>query len=165
MPPTIAELAGEAYDWFTTRTREGSDETYVTLKDGRPDWVHSLAMEAHGRDADGSPSFLPDDWRYDWAQDALGAIHDAGEDADLDDVEHEFADNVDVYTHDRLKWLSSNLQRSGYCDEAAEELGAVDMDIIQRIGLGQYAERREIFGLVLASLRERLEGLEGGEDD
>lgn len=145
---TITELAAEAAEWFETR---GGREF---LKEGRPEWVYELVREAHG-------DFFPDDWRYACTAAALEAIRDADA-SELDDAGASFADDqVDTYTAGRFEWLSSHLQRAGYVDEAVDELGAPNPDgIVERIALGQYAEALEVFGLVLAELRDRAEELE-----
>ena len=137
---TAQEVAEIAVNYFGTLTRD-SGETITTLKETRPQWLQDLVMEAHG-------DFLPDDWRYDCIESALHAIADGTEDA------HEFADSqVDVYNGARLAWLSSNLRRPSYCDEAADELAlGEDLSITERIGFGQYVEACEVFGLVLAEL-------------
>jgi hypothetical protein len=150
MPDAVVARAREALGYFERRTRDDGT-AYLALADDRPEWVHDLVYAGHGQGA-----LLPDDWRYEAVQGALSAIADADESDDLDDVGHEFADaNVDVYTSARLTWLGSNLNRAGYCDEAAEELGGSDLDTVERIGLGQYQESREVYGLVLDFLREQ----------
>jgi hypothetical protein len=154
----MATLAGEAYDLFETRTRLDSDETYDSLKDDAPQWLQDLVHDAHG-------SMLPDDWRYATIRAALGFIHDGGlEDVDAaHDASSEFADdNVDVYTGARLEWLGSHLDRPAYCDMATNDFGPTDSGIIDLIGLGQYLESQEVFGIVVRHLDERLEVL--GED-
>lgn len=160
---TVQELAREARGWFETARRATGDtatgpredgEEYVRTKDGRPEWVQELCYEAHG-------DMLPDDWRYARIADALEAIADAD---DVDAAGDEYADQaVDVYTGSRLAWLASHLSRPGYCDEAADELSEVSGGIIDLVGLGQYQEAREIFGLVLHQLEERLEELDAAE--
>lgn len=153
---TIHELAADAYRCFETATRDDGSH-YVRTRDDAPEWVGDLVRAAHG-------DMLPDDWRYQAIRDALGAIDDAGADADLDDLGHEFADgNVDTYTGERIAWLGSHASRAGYCDEAADEFGGEDLGIVERIGLGQYAELREVYASVLESLRERADEI--GDDD
>ncbi len=148
--PPISALAAEAGAHFTT-TR--GDETIVTLRDDAPDWVRNLVYRAHG-------DMLPDDYRYRWTRDALECIEESGEESrdDLDDYAGEFADTaVDVYTGARLAWLASHLSRPGYCDEAADDLGADGLDTVERIGLGQYVESREVFELVANALEDERE--------
>ena len=142
----IQRLAGEAYDAFE-RIQRG-DETITTLRDDRPQWVYEAVYAAHS-------NFLPDDWRYEQIRAAFGAIHDASEGADIQEVGDEFSDKaVDVYTHGRLKWLASNLNRASYCDEAQSEGLTDDADMIERVGMGQYMEAREVWNSVLSSLEE-----------
>jgi hypothetical protein len=140
---SLQETAREASGWFETATREDGSR-FVRTKDGAPEWVKDLVHEAHG-------DFLPDDWRYNVIQDALLWIADSD---DPEDSAGEFADGaVDVYTGARLAWLASNLTRPGYVDEAREEFGAdTDSDITEQIGLGQYMEASEVYGLVLQAL-------------
>ncbi len=147
--PTIHELAQEAYASFE-RAERADGTPFTRTRDNAPEWVSDLVREAHG-------GMLPDDWRYETIREACGAIDEAGADADTDDLQHEFADGVDVYTSDLLAWLGSHGGRQGYCDDAARELGAEDDTIDQRIMLGQFAERYEVFDLVLEFLRERAE--------
>lgn len=141
---TIEELAGEAAGWFDTAER-ADGKRFVRTRDGAPEWVADIVREAHG-------DFLPDDWRYQVIWDAVAHIEEFGDD---EDIAFQFADShVDVYTSDRLAWLASNLNRASYCDEAQEEgLVTQDADIIARIGLGQYMEASEVFGLVLSFLQ------------
>ncbi len=136
---SIEQDATEAARWFETATRT-DDSRYVRIKDDAPEWVTDLAHEAHG-------DMFPDDWRYQCISAVLDHLAEGG---DPDDA-HEFADShVDVYTSNRLAWLSSNLTRAGYCDEAADEFGAEGLDIIERIGLGQYMEASEVFSAVVS---------------
>lgn len=144
---SIQDLASEAYDCFESFKRDGDETTIYKLRDGSPDWIKELVREAHG-------DFFPDDYRYEAIMNALAWIHDN----DGDEDPGEFADsNVDVYTADRYRWLSSNLRRSGYCDEAASEgIVSPEADIVDRIGVGQYMELTEVYGLVYRALEERL---------
>ena len=144
--PTIQETARQLYDAFETKTRANGD-SFVSLKDGSPDWMADACHTAHG-------DMFPDDWRYRAIQDA--AEHIANSD-DPEDDRHEFADSVDVYTSELHKWLSSNGYRSGYVDAAHEEMGMERGDIDAQLMLGQYHERDEVFGLLLAALETEME--------
>jgi hypothetical protein len=155
--PKMIAAAGEAYKSFE-RTQRG-DETITTLRDDAPSWVTDMVYEAHG-------NMLPDDWRYEWIREACAAITDAGEDSDLTEVGQEFADGVDVYTGERLRWLASNLSRADYCDEAqAEGLAGDDAGVIELIGLGQYMERLEVFASVSEAIADHAEETEDDEDE
>lgn len=159
--PELIAAAQKCHQGFEKRTRDSGDDFYI-LKDGYPgtddaDWIRQLVFDAHGTDADGSPSFFPDDWRYEFIFSALAHISDAVEGIDATELANE-ASEPDIYTHDRLCWLASNLRRAGYCDEAREEFDLpADMDITERIGWGQMEEKREVFEAVLASLADHVE--------
>jgi len=143
---TIQEKAQEAAQWFESASRENGD-SFIRTKDGTPEWVTELIHAAHH----GFTDFLPDDYRYQWTFEALEFI---AESDDPEDGQSEFADNaVSVYTPARLQWLASNLQRPGYCDEAANEFGYDGKEgIVGLIGIGQYAEASEVYGLALQAL-------------
>lgn len=130
---------------FETRKRDDSS-IFVALEDEAPEWAGDFVREAHGTD------MLPDDWRYNCITDALETLADSP-DSDPDELEHEFADNVDVYSSDLLEWVGSHLERQGYVDEARHEgLVAEDATLDQRIMAGQYQERAEIFRQVVAAV-------------
>lgn len=157
---SMQTLAGDAFDAFETATRPDGETTFVRLKDNAPDWVQPIVYAAHG-------DLLPDDWRYDCAWSAFGAIHDASEDADISEVSHEFADgHADIYTAARFDWLSSNLERQGYVDEAARQFGPAD-DVAAAVGMGQYLEAQEVFNTVAEKLAELSddEDEDEGEDE
>lgn len=160
MTTTTYTLADEASRCFETVKRDGTDDYYTRVKDGSPDWLTDLAREAH----DG---MFPDDWRYACIGAAVDAIADAGEDADLDDLSHEFADGqVDTYTGERFAWLSSNLRRQNYVDDAASEgLASAETEIAERIAFGQYMEAMEVYAAVRSFLEDRAEDADDDEND
>ncbi len=134
MNAEVLSLARTAASSFEVATREDGTE-YTRRKEDAPTWLQELVFEAHG-------DMLPDDWRYACIAAACEAIADGTDDA------HDFADPyVDVYTADLYEWLSSNLTRQGYCDDADREYGA-DTGIVERIQVGQYEEAREVFEAV-----------------
>lgn len=144
---SIQDRAKEAATYFTVKTRADGSK-YVTLRDvPAPEWVTELVRRAHG-------DMLPDDYRYKMIREAVDVLAYANDDADLDELESEFADDVDLYTSDLTAWLGSHYSRPGYCDEAREELGTDSRGIVTDIQRGQYMERREVFHLVLEALRE-----------
>jgi len=87
---------------------------------------------------------------------------------DLDDIVHDFADGqVDIYNGARLQWLSSNLNRVYYVEDAAKEYGtennAGEFDLFQLIGQGQYAEAREAFDAIRSAIETETERLNNEE--
>jgi hypothetical protein len=148
--PELLALARDAFDCF--ESGEGADgRTFFRTGEGSPGWVRDLVYSAHGGD------FLPDDYRYQWTMEACETIADASPEDELDDLAHEFANDVTPYTSERLAWVGSNLRRVGYVDDAVEEFGVPDdggLDAM--LGTGMYAERYEVFYLVAQFLAARL---------
>ena len=132
----IASKADQFCHFFQSITRNGSRHEVYVLKDDAPDELVALIRRAHG-------DFMPDDFRYETTLDALNAFAEC-EDVDMDDVRLE----ADIYTHDLLRWLSSHLNRVGYCDQAQEEFGLDKTDITTLITYGQQMEKDEIVSLV-----------------
>lgn len=148
MTITLETLAAEANRMLTSKTR--GDRRIVVPVDDAPEWFTDLCHHAHG-------DMMPDDWRYEFIEDALCQLENGEEDArDVDDAY--------PYTHDRLNWLASRADRSGYVDEAASELGRPDT-FDGEIALGMWWEMREVLGLVREKLEERIEELEAEADD
>lgn len=161
-PATVESVARQAGSYFT-RIRRG-EETITTFTDDRPDWLYDAVYEAHG-------SMLPDDWKFACCELAVDAIADAGEDADLDDLAHEFADGqADVYNADRLKWLASHMDRVYYVEDAVKEFGTPtdedgQFDLLRVIGLGQYAEAMECFNAMRSAIEAEVERRNEEADD
>lgn len=147
----IKELAEHARSFFTTHKR-GEEEIYVTEK-RHPTWIHKMIFRIHD-----NGNILPDDYKYEYTVDALDLLAEGN---DPEDTQLE----PDVYNHDLLKWLASHLERVGYVDEAAEDMGHSDQGIIGDIAQGQWREKDEVFHLVVDALKERLEAIEAGEDE
>lgn len=143
MEATVRTNWQELSEMFETRKRDNG-EHFVVLKDSAPEWAGDFVREAHGT------AILPDDYRYEYIRDALEFLAEADEDQDPNDLAAKFADQTDPYTDNLLTWLSSNLFRLSYCDEAQDEgLLRQDADIPHRIAAGQYMERMEIFNQVI----------------
>lgn len=116
------------------------EKRIVTISDNVPPWVTDMCRQAHG-------DMMPDDWRFEFIENALAAIEN--DDEDFPDI-----DSLYPYTHDRLAWLSSRLDRYSYCDQAAKELGAATGSIMNAIAQGMYFEMSEVKGLLEAYLSE-----------
>jgi hypothetical protein len=140
----VQELTEDA----NTYLRRDTTRDILLPTDGAPQWFTDLCHHAHG-------GMMPDDWRYEVIQDALGALAD-GADEDRWDL-----DALYPYVADRLDWLASHLDRPGYCDEAAEDAGGTPGDILAFVAWGMDSELREVFGLV----RSKQEEVAAEEDD
>ena len=151
---TVQQVAREALAAFTVLRDEAGEpverdgvQVYVTDKDATTLDIQAMCRDAHG-------GLFPDDRRYSFIVEALNRITEYD---DLDEAADEI--EADIYYADRLAWLASHVLRAEYVDEAAREYGSnpTGFDTIEAIGLGQYAERREVFDLVRAWIEERAE--------
>lgn len=139
-----------------TQAKRNDDREFWKFKDlpkHEQDHCRKLAFAVHsGGDR------LPDDHRYAFLYEALSAIEDAD---DLDDVTIE----ADTYTRELTEWLGSGNDRSGYCDEAQREgMISEDASMVDRMSMGQYMEKREVLGEVLAHLNHEAEEDEDEEE-
>src|SRR5690348_10347667 len=143
--PTIQELAADFSRRFEGAKRDDGTE-YRRVKDGQEtEELTTLIREAHD-----SADMLPDDWRYQFVEDALDAISEDGEDAQLEPA---------IYTHELTGWLHSRADRYAYCDQAMEEYGKPE-NTIQLLQWGMAQEQQEVLSSVLASLEKLVEEME-----
>lgn len=151
---TIQELAEQMHSALERKERPDKNHdpglsNYVSLKDGSPHWMRNVAMRAH----DG---MRPDDWRYEFIEDAVAAIAEGKDQGDCEEALHEY-----IYTAELTGWLHSHLHRPSYADEAMAEYGGDICDEIATIlGLGMAKEQREVLALVLEALRKLADGEE-----
>lgn len=99
-------------NYFTTNTRNDGT-SYVTWTPNAPDWIKNAAMQAHAEE-------LPNDWRYATYQricELLDEIDDPSED-DAYEISEEI---VEIETLKLLEWVSGNLNRISYVDEALHD--------------------------------------------
>ncbi len=141
---TVQALATEA-DGFLVQAKRTNGDKFWKFKDEAPEWCTDMAHEAHG-------DMLPDDWKYEFVSDALSALSEnEDEDEARDSLE------IPVYYHEQHAWLASNLNRTGYVDEARSELGTSDQNTDAQIAAGMWMEQREVFDLVLSFLQNKVE--------
>lgn len=142
----VKSLASEFSDQLEKKTRSNGTRFWC-LKDNAPKWMLDAVREAHG-------DLLPDDHVYRFVYEALSAIEDY---ETIDDAKCSI--ESDIYTHQLLAWLNSNLTRVATCDDAICELGIdPDADLITRISNGQWYEKNLVFDSILCSLEQHAEG-------
>lgn len=145
----LQKLAAVIYDCLEEKERENG-EKFLCIKDGlkksTEDKVGNLILAAHN---DGE--FLPDDFRYNMIGSALSSI--AAGSLDDENIYEIAGQEVDVYNSDLLRWVSSNLSRLEYVNEAVSEYGWPG-DLMAAIVMGQSKEIQEIFGAVLHYLEK-----------
>jgi hypothetical protein len=144
----LQALATEVLTYFETATRTSNGAEYHRTKDGAPQWVKDMCWAAHE-----SGGMMPDDWRYGFIVEALGALED-NEDPD------EIAMEADIYTSELTDWLGSRADRYAFCDEAMEEFGMEWKDLENGtwtlLALGQRREKDEVLAAVRGFLEEKL---------
>ena len=138
----IAKKVKEFLKYFQITTRPGNDlDKIYTTYNHADEALDELVRKAHG-------DLLPDDFCYEIIYEALYAFADCTSDDELYEVTLE----ADIYYHQLLKWLSSNLKRIDYCNEARAEFGLQDTDLMTLVTYGQQMEKDEIVALVRESL-------------
>jgi hypothetical protein len=149
MARTIQQVAQEVVD-----NMEYDDEKkiYRQKKCGDPEWIQDMIRECHYQ------GMLPDDYVFEWVYEFCNEI--AGLDEDDDPLEIEV--HSDTYTHDLLKWLSSNLARIDFVEDAFNDSGWTDKcDLVLMIGIGQEKEMQEVLYTVVDKLQDRVDEEDG----
>lgn len=142
----------ELAPYFERVQRDGGVTLYVRLKAGHPDWLQDAVYAAHDRE-------MPNDWRYEQCKYIAAAIDDGNDDA------MDIADGlVDPYTRDLLTWVSGNLNRVGYVDEAVEELAGAMVGIESAIRLGQFRCLTDMAQVMIDAANEHADD-DDDEDD
>lgn len=151
----VAEFAGA---WETAKRDSG--DTFYRVKDRAANaWVTEAVKAAHFA-IDGR---LPDDWIYQHASLIADAMEGySADDADgMREHEHEICDGlVDVYNHDRYRWLASHNGNADLCDEANAEVGTPQASLADRVGMGQFLALTRIFASVIEACDERATEIE-----
>jgi hypothetical protein len=135
---------------FTGKTRTNG-ENFISCKNNV--LTQDEIRELHGSD------LLPDDYRYGIISQVFDRLNDYDIDSEntLDDIKCEIVDRlVDIYNHDLLKWLSSNLSRAELCNEALNQ-GYAQNDIYSIIACAQYIEIETIYNNIQSFLIDKME--------
>lgn len=74
------------------------------------------------------------------------------EDIDLDTLNEKLEEYIeaDIYTHDLLAWLASDLNHIGYADDAMNEMGT--NDIVSSVSCGQYRAKEQLYTAFTSAL-------------
>lgn len=110
---------------------------------GNPKWIQDIIYKCHYE------GMLPDDYVFEWVHDFCVDISDE----DFDEEEYNII--TDDYTHDLLKWLSSNLNRLGWVDEVYDECyNTYAMNFDVALGMAQEREMRFVLETLVDGLRK-----------
>lgn len=149
MSEAMRAVANKASTYFVWRKRDNGED-FVSLADGRPDWLQDAVREAHG-------DMLPDDRIYRLCSEACEAIGDwAGE----EDGNIWAESQVNAYTADRLRWALSHLDRLALAEEEYEATGYPSdgtVSVCDILATGQAAEASRVFEAMWNALAARVE--------
>ena len=96
---------------------------------------------------------LPDDFRYKMIHDILCNIDDDDDQDPVDMLES----LIPIYSSDLLAWVSSNLNRIGYCDQYQNEFDGSALKLTEIITGGYFEELQEVYELINEWIDENLE--------
>lgn len=124
---------------------------------GNPQWIQDMIYECHYQ------GMLPDDFVFEQVYLFCREISELNENDDPHDIEV----HGDTYTHDLLKWLSSNLARIDFVEDAFDDNCTWNgkCDLVLMIGLGQEKEMEEILWTIIDKLEDRLSEIEDWKAD
>jgi len=151
MTKTIQQMAQEVVD---NMVYDEDKKIYHQKKCGDPQWIQDMIYACHYN------GMLPDDYIYEWVYDFCVEI------AGLEDGDEplEIEVHSDTYTHDLLKWLSSNLARIDFVEDAFDDSGCSrKCDLVLMIGLGQEKEMQEVLYTIIDKLQDRIDEEEENE--
>ena len=143
---TIQQVAQEVVDQMEY---EPERKIYHQKKPGDPKWIQDMIHDCHYQ------GMLPDDFVFEQVYNFCSEISQLGPGDDPCDIEV----HSDDYTHDRLKWLSSNLARLDFVDDAIDEYFDSNdrSDLALFIGIGQEKEMQEILYCVIDHLQDQVD--------
>jgi len=144
----VHELAEKYVGCFELKTRDNGDRFYCIADEKESKELTRLIQDAHG-------DMFPDDYKYQYILDTLIAVSECETEEQAEERQYEI--EADVYTSDLLKWVSSNLTRSCYVDEALEEYGSAMSTLFMALNYGQTRERCDVYSSVLTSLQSLCE--------
>jgi len=139
---------------FFVDDKRDNGESFVKTTDDRPEWLQDAIREAHCSD-------LPNDWIYETSRAVCGAIDDGA--LTDDDSLHEWSDSyVDVYTRDRMQWVSDMCLSGTFAnaENEAEDMGCETTDMTERAGVLQYCAIRNIASIILQAYQSAKEALD-----
>jgi hypothetical protein len=137
------------------KTDDKDKNEYYYIRGDAPIEIHTFVRDIHG-------DWLPDSYKYDFIVEALQAISDfTGEEEDIEEILGEI--ESDVYNHNLLDWISSNVKRQYYIDKEVEDLGHGD-GIMDDYSDGTGAEKREVYEHVINYLLTKLDEYNYSDD-
>lgn len=143
---TIQQLA---LDVCNDMVFEEEREIYHQRRPGDPKWIQDMIHACHYQ------GMFPDDFVFRWVYEFCSEISNLKDEDDPMEIEV----HSDDYTHDLLKWLSSNLARIDFMEDALNEYWDVSgkCDFVCFMGIAQEKEMQEVLFTVIDKLNDRLD--------
>lgn len=144
---TINKKIQKYIDQMEVRERVDGSE-YTVIKNEYDLETHSPLYEAI-RKAHGDS--FPKDFIYSTFLDCLQRLseYEINSNEKLEDVRNEVVDSmVDIYTHDLIKWLASDINNVYYLTQAIDEFEC--RDGFKALSMAQYLAIDEVMGYVIA---------------
>jgi hypothetical protein len=141
---TISKKAKQYSNFFKSTDVNGGS-IRIILKDDAPQELQDAIKSAHG-------DKMPNDFIYSTFADLLLKISEYGVDTvdDLQGYAHEIVDGyVDIYTHEQLQWLASDIDNLEYLARAAQDGWSVDDGTWQLLARAQYYAIDEVMQHVI----------------
>lgn len=138
---------------FFVTGKRNNGETFVSLKDERPEWLHDAVRDAHAGD-------FPNDWIYAECRAACDAIDDGSIDVDNRDVSDqvwEHADGrVDVYTRKLYQWAADKCLSDTFAQAESEVNDLLDgvTDTAKRLSVIQFCAIQSIVNVMVEAWRD-----------
>jgi hypothetical protein len=154
MAKTIQELASDVCD---DMVYDEDRKIYHQKKPGDPQWIQDMIYACHYN------GMLPDDFVFEQVFNLCSEISRLEPDDDPLDIEV----HADEYSHSLLKWVSSNLARADFVDDAIDDShwGNERSDFFRYLGVAQEKEMQEILYTIINKLEERVDELQDSEID
>jgi len=143
---TVQDVAKEMLNNMEQKTRNDGKSFYCCKNE--IEWQQDIIREAHG-------DKLPDDYVYEFTNDALCVLSDCDEGQE-DDAIYEI--EADCYTSNLTEWLNSRCDRVYYLTEVLEEFQPV-IDGFAALTMAQQKEKQEVAQAILSGIKEYIENL------
>lgn len=145
----------EYYSQYLKSKQRDNGESFVYMTDDRPQALHDAIYTAHG-------DKMPDDWIFSTFADLLEKVteYDCETVDELrdNDYDHEIIDGyVDIYTHELLQWLASDVDNLEYLAQAALDGWTVDDGTWQLLARAQYYAIEKVMQHVLSLLENDID--------
>jgi hypothetical protein len=142
---TIQQIAAEVCN---NMMYDEEKHVYHQKVPGDPQWIQDIIYACHYQ------GMLPDDYVFEWVYAFCKEISQLDEKNDPWDIEV----CSETYSHDLLKWFSSNLARADFVNDVIDTyLCGEKCNIFCMLGLAQEREMQEVLWTIIDKLQDRID--------